>query len=79
MNKLVLYTSCLLVTLGFSPRNAGVTFSAGFVDAQSGNPVTVPVLVGSFVDVATAQFTLEWDAAVLQLNSVDGFGLPGLN
>jgi hypothetical protein len=44
----------------------------------SGADVVVPVTVTGFNSVETIQFTLGWDASILEYRGVSRFGLPGM-
>ena len=55
-----------------------VHFQLGNITVPPGQTVNVPVAVSRFTNVTSAQFTLEWDPAVLQFQMADGFGLSGL-
>ncbi|MBT7058234.1 MAG: cadherin-like domain-containing protein [Lentisphaerae bacterium] len=61
-----------------STRIAGVTFDVSDELVNSGNPVSVNVSVGDFIDVTSAQFTLQWDPAVLAYASTGDYGLNGV-
>ncbi len=55
-----------------------VTFAALPQTVTTGQIVTVPIVVGNFRKVTSAQFSLTWDSAVLEFVSAGGFALPGL-
>lgn len=56
-----------------------VTFSVASQSVTPGQVVTLPIAVSGFQKVTSAQFTLAWNPAVLQLLSIDGLALPGLS
>ncbi len=67
----------------FSPQDAlgaapSVTFAVTSQSVDPGASVTVPVVVSSFVNVDTAQFTLTWDPTVLSYVSIGNFN-PALH
>lgn len=43
------------------------------------DPLCIPVQVACFEDIASAQFSIGYNASVLQLDTITGFGLPGLS
>ncbi|MEK7674617.1 MAG: Ig-like domain-containing protein, partial [Verrucomicrobiota bacterium] len=70
--------------LKVGPMDAGedagssVSFRVGDKTATPGESVTVPVTVSGFTRVTTAQFTFQWDPAVLEFAGFGEFSLPGL-
>jgi Secretion system C-terminal sorting domain len=48
------------------------------VTTQVGNQVTADFLVYNFDDIVSFQYTIQWDPAVLQFESVGDFNLPGM-
>ena len=68
-----------------APRLAGpnadppaVTFRVGSLSFGPGNTGSVAIAVSSFSQVASVQFTLQWDPAVLRFRGVGDFGLTDL-
>ncbi|MEM6320069.1 MAG: cohesin domain-containing protein [Bacteroidota bacterium] len=49
------------------------------LSAESGTTVCIPVTVNDFNSIASLQFSLQWDPAVLQFDEVKNFNLPDLN
>lgn len=56
----------------------GIAVISGSADANPGEEVCIPIEVQDFTNVETMEFTIVWETAVLQLNSIGGFGLPDL-
>jgi hypothetical protein len=71
----------MIVALAPLPSVASViTFVSGNQTAQPANPVTVGITVNDFTAVFGFSFSLQWDPAVLQFNSVASFAaLPGFS
>ena len=62
------------------PPSTGDAFiNIAAVNTPVGSTVCVPVTVNDFNAIASLQFSLAWDPAVLQFNEVTGFNLPDLN
>jgi|GEM_PF-6589168 len=53
-----------------------VTLSAPHLTADNGDLITVDVTADGFTDVAGLQFSMSWDPAILQFNSVQNYNLP---
>jgi hypothetical protein len=49
------------------------------LEIEQGTPVCVPVSVTNFRDLLSMQFSINWDAAILQFDSINAIELPGLN
>lgn len=47
--------------------------------ARPGSTVTMPIRASNFERVTSAQFSLQWDPAVLRFSRVERFGLPGMD
>lgn len=62
-----------------APAGPQVVFSVGALAASPGSRVTVPVSVGGFGQVSSAQFTLSWDPAVLRYVGTGDYGLRGIS
>lgn len=64
-----------LLLVGVSPALAQeqptITFSATGGDVEPGGQITVPITVQDFENVATTQFTIEWDPTVLSLTGLN--------
>lgn len=58
--------------------NGHVTFAASSGNCTAGEEVVIPITVYGFTNVTSAQFTLQWDAAVLEYVGVSAFGLADL-
>lgn len=58
-----------------------VIFEAEVANGQPGDTVCVAITTENFVDVTNAQFTLNWDPAILDFVELQNFNgsLPGLN
>ena len=54
-------------------------FSIPDIQAQRSETVCMPLLVENFFEIQSIQGSINWDAEVLQYNSLESFGLPGLN
>lgn len=50
----------------------------GSADSPQGSEFVVPMSVTGFSNIASFQFSVNWDPAVLQFKSVEEFGLAGL-
>jgi hypothetical protein len=61
------------------PHAPEVWFGAGTESAQPGQTVTVEMTVKGFRQVTSAQFSLEWDSAVLRYVGTGNYGLKGLS
>ncbi len=62
------------------PASTGDAFiNIGALNAAAGSTVCVPVTVNDFDAIASLQFSLQWDPAVIQFNEVTNFNLPDLN
>ena len=62
------------------PVNTGTSLiNVGALDAEAGSTVCVPVTVNDFDGIASLQFSLAWDPAVLQFTAVQNFNIPDLN
>jgi len=62
------------------PTSSGDAFiNIAAVNAAAGETVCVPVTVNDFNGIASLQFSMQWDPAVLQFNEVTNFNLPDLN
>lgn len=68
----ILAVSCSVV-------KAQVALAADSVSGLPGTQLEVPIRALQWVDVVSCQGTIEWDTAVVQLDTVSQFGLPGLN
>lgn len=80
LRQLLTRSLSILAACAFVQAAAGgVIFSAGSAVGAPGGPVTVPIQVSGFTDVTSVQFTLQWDAGVLQYSSVGNFGLTGVD
>ncbi len=60
------------------PSTGGNLINIGNVDAPAGSTVCVPVTVNDFDGIASLQFSLQWDPAVLQFTDVQSFNIPDL-
>jgi hypothetical protein len=49
------------------------------LSGQSGTQITVPVKVGNFTDIVSAQGTIQFDPSIITYVSVQQFGLTGMN
>lgn len=56
-----------------------VEFSIGEGEINEDGIVTVPIRVEGFEKVTGAQFSLQWDPAMLHFKTIEAYGLPGLN
>lgn len=62
------------------PASTGDAFiNIGAINTTVGSTICVPVTVNDFDAIASLQFSLAWDPAVLQFNEVTNFNLPDLN
>jgi len=62
------------------PPSAGTNIiNIGSLDAEAGSTVCVPVTVNDFDGIASLQFSLQWDPAVLQFSEVQNLNIPDLN
>ena len=62
------------------PASTGDAFiNIATLNTPVGSTVCVPVTVNDFDGIASLQFSLQWDPAVLQFNEVTNFNLPDLN
>jgi hypothetical protein len=57
---------------------ASLTLTVGTNSGVQGAQVVVPVTVSQFQQVATFQFSLHWDPAVITFISLEQYGVPGL-
>ena len=62
------------------PSTGGDAFiNLSTLSAEAGSTVCLPLTVNDFNAIASLQFSLQWDPAVLQFNEVRNFNLPDLN
>jgi len=62
------------------PSTSGDAFiNIGALNTAVGSMVCVPITVNDFDAIASLQFSLQWDPAVIQFNEVTNFNLPDLN
>ena len=60
--------------------SAQVGFSLPFVNAAApGTNKTLSIRVTNFDSIVSIQFVLRWNPAVLEFQTIDGFGLPNLS
>ena len=57
----------------------GITLSADCVDGFNGDNVCIDITVEDFEDMIGGQFTLNFDASVLEFDQITDFALPGQN
>ena len=63
-----------------TPPSTGTNLiNIGSVDAEAGSTVCVPVTVNDFDGIASLQFSLQWDPAVLQFTEVRNLNIPDLS
>lgn len=76
----VLAFSLALLVLLAAPTRAqdAVVFSVGESTLDEDGVVTVPIYVEGFEDVTGAQFSLQWDPALLQFKDTRAYALPGM-
>ncbi|HRD81647.1 MAG TPA: HYR domain-containing protein [Saprospiraceae bacterium] len=58
---------------------ADVTLEAGSTSVEVGDQFCIPVTVSGFADLVAFQFSMTYDPALLQVESVSAFGLPDLD
>ena len=56
-----------------------LTISPTTITGNTGETVTVSLLVNDFTDIVSMQYGIKWDPAVIQFNSVDNFNLTDLS
>jgi gliding motility-associated-like protein len=57
-----------------------VSFSLNNLSGNNGDQILIPVIVQGFTDILSAQFTLQWDPAIIQLMDVENLaGLTDLD
>lgn len=56
-----------------------VQITAGTASGENGDEVCVPFQVTDFTDITNFQFSINYDASVLQYSSVRAFGIPSLS
>ena len=64
--------------LTVKPPLPTVSFRVGDANPGSTTTFSVPILVDGFTGVGGAQFSIQWNPAVLEFVGVGSFGLPGL-
>ncbi|MCB0640844.1 MAG: hypothetical protein KDC44_04355, partial [Phaeodactylibacter sp.] len=57
----------------------GVLFIAGDEFGENGNQVCVPISVQNFVDLVSMQFSINYNASILQYTGAQGLNLAGLS
>ena len=72
--KLLLYFALLLWFV--VPSQAQLTIMLPQVEAQKDDIITVDFDVADFKDIVSAQFTILWDAEVIEYQSIDRLNLP---
>lgn len=65
--------------VGDAPDAPFLTLAASSMDAEPGDLISVDITAQGFNDVSGLQFSMEWDASVLEFEQVSGSVLPGLN
>ena len=75
MNKL----SILLFILISFGLKAQPVINVSAINADPGEVACIDFTVENFVDIVSVQYTMQWDPAVLSFNSINNYGLPGLN
>ena len=56
-----------------------VEFTVGQVEGSQGGTVVLPVTVRGFTDIIGAQFSMHWDPAIASFDSIETFGIVGMN
>jgi|GEM_PF-3913855 len=69
----------LMLAMSCSVVKAQVALAADSASGLPGSQVEVPVRAFQWVDIVSCQGTIAWDTAVIALDSVFQFGLPGMN
>lgn len=67
-----------LMAAGCVAQADTVTLTLPDGDVAPGQTAELRIRVAGFAEGTTLQFTLQWDPAVLEFQSVDEYGLPGL-
>jgi len=74
----IAFASICLLFVSKIPAQVGV-FLPVLNEVAPGEIVLMPVQVTNFDSIASAQFVIRWDIAVLKFKNINGFGLPGLS
>ncbi len=69
----------LVVTSFYNVVVAQVVFSVESKVAEPGEAICLNVKVNNFKDILSAQLTINWDANILSLDSIGGFGMASLS
>jgi gliding motility-associated-like protein len=67
------------VTVGEEVTPATSIINIGNTNASSGSSICIPVTAKDFDAIASMQFSLQWDANVLEFTGTQNFGLPDLS
>jgi hypothetical protein len=62
-----------------NPTDLFLSISPEQSNIQQGESTCVDVVVGNFEDILSMQFSMDWDASLVNFNEVTNFNLPGLN
>lgn len=76
MNKIYLVFGLLWLWINTA---GAVTFIASEETVDPASSVTVPITITDFNNVTSIQFTLTWDATVIDYDSTADYGLNGIN
>lgn len=69
----------LMLSIGFTRHAQALGFVVEHAKAPLNDVAAVPIAVSGFTGVGAFQFTLQWNAAVLEFVGVDSFGITSLS
>lgn len=79
MNKIVTTLVVAMIFIASSIyAQTSLTLSPTQIDGNTGETVSVQVIVNDFTDIVSMQFVVQWDPAVIQFESVDNLNLKDL-
>ncbi|MFK7981582.1 MAG: cohesin domain-containing protein [Saprospiraceae bacterium] len=76
MNKIVtILVAAMFFLVPATYSQTSLTISPTTITGNTGETVTVSLIVNDFTDIVSMQYGIKWDPAVIQYNSVDNFDL----
>ena len=80
MNKIVtILVAAMFFLVPATYSQTSLTISPTTITGNTGETVTVSLIVNDFTDIVSMQYGIKWDPAVIQFNSVDNFDLTDLS
>ena len=80
MNKIVtILVAAMFFLVSATYSQTSLTISPTTITGNTGETVTVSLVVNNFTDIVSMQYGIKWDPAVIQYSSVDNFNLKDLS